>query len=104
MATKPPLKLSLPPLPPTVKPLRFTQTIKDAGVQDMLNSYLQLYEQTYKKSIDRNTLVEMMIRGFLMSDKAFQSHYRSLSQAPEAIAQRAAEGAKNSGDAEDSPH
>ena len=96
--------LALPALAPTVKPQRFTQTIKDPEVQDMLNSYLQVYQQTYKLPIDRNTMVELMLKKFLLSDKDFLKVYKALPQTPDAVAQRAAESSKHSGDAEEASH
>lgn len=89
MSTKP-LSLLVPRQPAGTKPLRFTQSIKDAATQDMLNAYIECYSKVYGTSIDRNTIVEQMLLSLMSRDRDFMKYYSSLPKSPEAISARAA--------------
>lgn len=99
----PKMTLALPKPPATAKVMRFTQSIKDAETQDKLNSYMLAYKEANGVSIDRNTLVELMLQEFMSKDKEFMKFFGKLSKEPDARAARAVQAAAQSTATDDGP-
>lgn len=95
---KKPRILALPQRPASAKVMRFTQSIKDANTQDMLNAYIEAYKVEYGQPIDRNTIVEMMLREQLVKDKDFIRYYGTLDNTPDARQKRASDASQASDD------
>lgn len=71
---KPKLKMSeLPDTKPTKRTISLTPDL-DADVE----AYAKVYEQAYGKKADANTLIPVMIAGYLASDAGFKKARKEL--------------------------